>query len=57
MVVSICIWFIDLINDVWFTVKVDCHDSNRRSTIVVLTILSRIDFSLGIHTYPEYSEE
>ncbi|PHZ11794.1 uncharacterized protein RHIMIDRAFT_238457 [Rhizopus microsporus ATCC 52813] len=53
MPVSICIWFIASIKAVWFTAKVNCHDSNKRNATVFLRHYLEIDSSLRVHTMDE----
>ena len=37
----------------WFTSKVDCHDSNKRNATVYLRHYLEIDSSLRVHTMDE----
>ena len=50
MSASICNWFIASIKAAWFTVKVYCHDSNKRNATVYLRHYLGIDSSLRFHT-------
>jgi hypothetical protein len=50
---TVCIWFFALIKAVWFTAKVDCHDSNKRNATVYLRHYLEIGSSLSIHIMGE----